>query len=691
MAHRRWGGIAASLLLGGIWILLGLAKLFDPDRAGALRLVLGSSAAGILATLISLLEVLVGGLLMWPRARATGLLLSIGLLTAYGAFAIFGPSVHCNCAGRLGALSDTLHLFLTAGMLFLAALGLLSVMPARQQAVQRRQALAMVTLCVLAIAGGWLLQPPASRRVVRVDGQVRIVDSGDASESPRPTLATSPREPMPRPREIPSGGAEPVAEIRGVVVLGSEPVPKARVWISSADSGFHTPLRSAESDASGVFNLAGAASDPDWVCAIGPSARPFAVPFRDVPRDERGLVVALDRAGLTRVSGSVVDEDGLGIPGAQVYALGRFGEDLQSVGGFGPRAIPDVAVTSTDDIGTFTLDLSAGPYRMVARASGYAPPTAAKPTLVEPVRQEEPIVLTLRKIYVLSVMAVDAVTRAPVPSAMYEVALRGGWQPAGLALPKRRPARGAIMFGSEAGRATQAFVLAKGMKPSATRVVIGAPGYEIVTASVEPKLAATKQTYEVPLPRTSPDGASIEVSFAASWPSGEAFEGQAMLIVRQGDQPREYPAWFVDGVVTMPLPPGQYHASLAPWEGSSIQWRQPVRVMWTPFEVAPSGSSRVVLQLRGGRLVVRPKTEAGLSVRDFTVSVDGTAFNTWDEVTEFTRDGDGVVIYLNQGAAAIRVRKFGFESVDGRQDIPDDGAKVVWEPILRTTDVQGSR
>jgi hypothetical protein len=119
-----------SAVLTGLFGYTALSKLLEYDR---FRAVLSASpliatGAGALAAAIPVVELAVVLLLILPRTRLAGLVLSFALLvlfTSYlGYMVLYAPHLPCSCGGVISALGWRAHLLLNGVLLLLTALAL---------------------------------------------------------------------------------------------------------------------------------------------------------------------------------------------------------------------------------------------------------------------------------------------------------------------------------------------------------------------------------------------------------------------------------------------------------------------------------------------------------------------------------------------------------------------------------------
>jgi uncharacterized membrane protein YphA (DoxX/SURF4 family) len=107
---RQWLGLAARLVVGGVWIVAGVLKL--PDPAGSVRAVraydlLPEPIVPVIGHLLPVVEVVLGAaLVLGLFTRAAALVSAVQLLLFMGAIASAwarGISIECGCFGGGGA------------------------------------------------------------------------------------------------------------------------------------------------------------------------------------------------------------------------------------------------------------------------------------------------------------------------------------------------------------------------------------------------------------------------------------------------------------------------------------------------------------------------------------------------------------------------------------------------------------
>lgn len=119
---------AIRVIVGGLFIYAGLAKLMDPHaflKAIASFQILPSALVGPLAIALPAIELVAGTAWIigrWPRAAATIILgLCLVFLGALGLAILRGVSADCGCFAGLGAGSTSLGLALLRDVILVAA------------------------------------------------------------------------------------------------------------------------------------------------------------------------------------------------------------------------------------------------------------------------------------------------------------------------------------------------------------------------------------------------------------------------------------------------------------------------------------------------------------------------------------------------------------------------------------------
>ncbi len=105
----RWAGLAARLVVGGVWLWAGLLKLSDPaSSVTAVRAyqLLPPSAADLVGRALPMVEVIVGGcLVLGLLTRVSGVVsavLQLAFIVGIGSVWARGISISCGCFGTGG-------------------------------------------------------------------------------------------------------------------------------------------------------------------------------------------------------------------------------------------------------------------------------------------------------------------------------------------------------------------------------------------------------------------------------------------------------------------------------------------------------------------------------------------------------------------------------------------------------------
>lgn len=113
VARSGWPGTAARLVLAGVWLAAGAAKVTDlPASVRAVNAyeLLPHAAGSVVGAALPLVEIAVGGLLLAGLATRIAAAASAALLTAFivGIAAAWarGLRIDCGCFGGGGALAD---------------------------------------------------------------------------------------------------------------------------------------------------------------------------------------------------------------------------------------------------------------------------------------------------------------------------------------------------------------------------------------------------------------------------------------------------------------------------------------------------------------------------------------------------------------------------------------------------------
>jgi uncharacterized membrane protein YphA (DoxX/SURF4 family) len=112
-ARSGWPGTAARLVLAGVWIVAGGAKVSDlPASVRAVNAyeLLPHAAGSVVGAALPLVEIVLGGLLLVGLATRVAAAVSATLLAAFiaGIAAAWarGLRIDCGCFGGGGALAD---------------------------------------------------------------------------------------------------------------------------------------------------------------------------------------------------------------------------------------------------------------------------------------------------------------------------------------------------------------------------------------------------------------------------------------------------------------------------------------------------------------------------------------------------------------------------------------------------------
>ncbi len=106
---KEWAGLAARLLVGGVWIYAGAIKLPDPDQSvaavRAYELLPGETAVTV-GHLLPVLEVVVGGMLVLGvlvrGAAVVSALLFVAFIIGIASVWARGIEIDCGCFGGGG-------------------------------------------------------------------------------------------------------------------------------------------------------------------------------------------------------------------------------------------------------------------------------------------------------------------------------------------------------------------------------------------------------------------------------------------------------------------------------------------------------------------------------------------------------------------------------------------------------------
>lgn len=701
----------ATLLLGAVWVVLGVLKLdATGDPARAIPVFIPRGVAVVVARLGIGLELLLGAVLAsgWRRLQHPALVVSVALLALFGVNALLDAPVRCACAGRAANLSPLGHTALIAAMLAVSAVGLRGIETRSDRPVRSGRLLLVLCAAVTAIAVVIVLatRPPAPRIAPVVPEKL---DRPPVADAPTfvdsATLQGSGRAAPLVDANAPSSGEVRDGAIVGVVVDESgRSLGGVVVWAAPKTLGFAAlpPGRVVASSPDGAFRL-GAPEEPGewWILARGDSFLPFSQRWPDRAGEFR---IVLRRGRCLR--GRVVDPGGIGVAGAIVEGWGTLGEDVafNADAVFGPDVVPEYARVVSDDSGRFELcGAPDGEMRVIARKKGWFSARIGAPLKV-PAGADPFLTLDLAPIYVLNAKATDRSTGRPIASASYELILPSDshWTSAMDSVTRYPSLRGGRSGFINAGSVVAEFVRkeASGSERASVTVTVSAPGYARRVVEV-PLVPASEppQVYPIDLERRGED-ALVPVRISARWRNGAKYFGS--LLVRVGDGGSGAPKWvtpwipvvFVGGVSddAIELPPGSYFARARGHEGSSAPWGPAVTM--APFEVtsgSPNGA--VDLTLEGGQLLVEARSGTGVPLQEFTISFTGRTaamtISTWysalpySVVSELTATSDsGRVFFLEPGEIRLHLAKAGFAPQETSVTVAADGGVARWAPVL---------
>lgn len=106
---KQWAGLAARLVVGGVWIYAGAIKLPDPDQSvnavRAYELLPGDTAVTV-GHVLPILEIVVGGMLVLGLlargAAAVSALLFVAFIIGIASVWARGLEIDCGCFGGGG-------------------------------------------------------------------------------------------------------------------------------------------------------------------------------------------------------------------------------------------------------------------------------------------------------------------------------------------------------------------------------------------------------------------------------------------------------------------------------------------------------------------------------------------------------------------------------------------------------------
>ncbi|MCX2680979.1 hypothetical protein OOZ15_13580 [Galbibacter sp. EGI 63066] len=121
-------GIVALFIL--LWVYAAVNKLLDYEKFAVQigQSPLLTDISGFVAWFIPAVEIIVSGLLAWPRSRLVGLYASFTLMVMFTGYIIailgFSDNIPCSCGGVLEKLGWTEHLVFNIGFVLLAGVGI---------------------------------------------------------------------------------------------------------------------------------------------------------------------------------------------------------------------------------------------------------------------------------------------------------------------------------------------------------------------------------------------------------------------------------------------------------------------------------------------------------------------------------------------------------------------------------------
>ena len=687
VVHTCAVGVLASL-----WILLGALKLAAPGRSTGLEDLLPAELAQFVALSASVGEVALGAaLLLWVKLRVGSLITSLALLAAYGTWGVVRADLSCACAGRLVALPPLEHSLLTASMFVLvaAALATRPMGPEPSAGRLRATGAAIAGLVLLVMAAGLRSRPLEAHEVAPVAQPTE--PSHPPPEGTGPLLLarsnSSTQAGRPDPGQDVDVGGQLIGRVESTT---GAPVVGALLWLTV--EGAEPGSESARMEVLGTSSAAGAFSLPigeedgaTHLCATAPGFEPFCRALKATPVRDSEYVVVLSHGHSRR--GLVQDEQGSPVSGARVEAWGLYAEDELANPRFGPRTLPQRSTCQADESGGFQLTgLSPGRYRLRATAHGHLPSTPVEIDVShDGGAPEEHRVLVLRQLFVLKAAAIDAETGRTIPWASYEILFRraDGWAVA-LGTDLRNTAltgkfyaeHGLMEYVCRAGQAEGA--------PSVISARISAFGFEpALTRILAARLGEDDILFKVPLVPTSDHRSRVSVE--ARWPDGRGFTGSLVLYVHN----RRYGAQsialtFLRGECSsrLELPVAEYKLWLRPNQGSAHRWRYPSGREKLSLDVTAGRTTRALLTLRGGRVLLQPRSSSGTRFANFRWGTNGPQLRTWAGLAPYERSEGGVLVYLDSGPHTLYVGKFGYRSTSETVTVPADGGVVRWGPVL---------
>ncbi len=692
----------APLLLGATWIVLGGAKLLSSDRARAAEILLGLRWAEPVALVVSATEVMLGVAVLWGQhsVRRVALFASLGLLLLYGGFAVIHHPVQCTCAGRLLRLSPLAHAFVTAAMLALTAASLMEVHPANSRNPARLRTVAVGALVIVLGVGLALVTrrtPPMT-----APEQRNVLPEAPLAADPERQPHLRPANPGVPPQAHPPSaqpGPSDTAVHGSVSDDSGAPIVGAQVWLAPSTMGFRKrsrlPLVTTTEGGAFHFPLTTQIPESPMLCAWAPSSEPACTALA-AGFEETHIVLVRGRS----VEGQVLDDAGQPVSNAVVEAIARLGEEVrEDYAGvvFGPAAIPEYAMVKTGQDGRFVLcglkrDTD---YQMTASAAGYYSETRNGEAFRSTPGQEGPITLRLGRLFLLNAIAVDRSSLKPVKFVSYVLTLPGGsWLPSADSVQRApMPYVTAASVLTEKGAWVVLRSASPDARPDPVTLVVSAQGYRkcIVDVPLHP-VAESREPTQILLDPDS-DEERMPVRFRAVWKSGNGFDGTLFLRVRKvGGAFTSVPVVFHGGECgeRMELSAGEYEGGLLAHEGSTTFWHAPTERPTLRFAVPGVSDDTVTFLLRGGALVLAPRTEGGVALTQYKVTLSGgstaTTQDTWRFMLPLQRSDDDVsasIFFLEPGPLDVRIKKYGFLDARGFLTVPDDGGTVRWEPVLR--------
>jgi hypothetical protein len=483
-----------------------------------------------------------------------------------------------------------------------------------------------------------------------------------------------------------------------------EAVSAADVWLALETEPERRAGTAARSDGEGMFRLVATQADRAGVLYVAaPGRRFWSAPLASLPEVDGVHDVLLPAGG--EIRGVVVDPADRPIPGVRVQARGEHAEDVAwatEPTGWGGDQVPDLADGESDATGAFVLSgLGSHEYELHARKAGFTGPSpgAPRPT-ARPVEGRGPGVrLVLHPLYEARVAAVDEITGRPVPSASISVSTfenepwAYGGTPAARAADRDEEPGEEDAVGS--GRAT-VYRAGDGDLRTPVRFIVRSPGYAEQSLDVTPVPVGRAVVHVMEMRRaTSAPLAPIRFRLVL----GKSTDGPSGLFsCRLSDAPQmarapQFDVRFESGMATEPvhLPRGPYRVVLRGAAGSTLLWHDPLGPRPHPFEVRDESAAVVDLPCAGSFVCVRPKPAAGNPLREFRLSLETPHYSgdvsTWEY--DLARDScaeDGAQpafgFWLPAGKCSLWVGKRGYATAATELDVPRDGARLTWEPVL---------